>query len=142
MNICADVANLSNVLLCPVQLDRSQPQYRNKLMLICTSYRCQVVMFECPAFIGLATNLSLEEVEDVTNVRGAIQKEMQAVLKLFKQEECLTEKRCAYLCECHLGFPHMCCCDDKGKFMTCSENAGLRVKQTDCHRVWFACSKG
>ena len=124
------------------QLDRSRTQYRNKLTLICTSYQCQVVMFECPAFIGLATNLPLEEVEDVTNVRSVIQKGMQSVLKLFRQEECLTEKRCAFLCECDLEYPHMCCCDDKGKFMTCSENTGLRVKQTDSHRVWFGCSKG
>ena len=124
------------------QLDRSQTQYRNKLTLICTSFQCQVVMFECPAFIGLATNLPLEEVEDVTNVRSVIQKGMKTVLKLFRQEECLTEKRCAFLCECPLEYSHMCCCDDKGKFMTCSENTGLRVEQTDSHRVWFGYSKG
>ena len=124
------------------QLDRSRTQYRNKLTLICTSYQCQVVMFECPAFIGLATNLPLEEVEDVTKVRSAIQKGMQSVLKLFRQEECLTEKCCAFLCECDLEYPHMCSRDDKGKFMTCSENTGLRVKQTDSHRVWFGYSKG
>ena len=119
------------------QLDRSQTQYRNKLTLICTSYRCQVVMFECPAFIGLATNLCLEEVEEVTNVRGIIQKGMQAVLKLFRQEESLTEERCTYLCDCDLEYPHMFSCDDEGEFMTCSENTGLRVEQTDSHRVWF-----
>ncbi len=62
---------------------------------------------------------------------------MQAVLKLFRQEESLTEKRCAYLCECHLECPHMCSCDDEREFMTCSVNTGLRVEQTDSHRVWF-----
>ena len=66
---------------------------------------------------------------------------MQAVLKLFRQEEeRLTEKCCAYFCECHLQYPHMCSCDDEGEFMTCSENTGLRVEQTDSYRVpWFGC---
>ena len=136
------VSHLTQSRAICFQLDRSQPQYRNKLTLYCATFGCQVVMFECPAFIGLATNLSLKEVEKITNVRNAIQKGMQAVLKLFRQEEHLSEKRCAYLCECSLQYPHMCFRDDEGEFMTCSVNTGLRVEQTDSHRVWFGCSKG
>ncbi len=128
------------------QLDRSQ-QYRNRVTLFCndSSCQCQVVIFEHPTFIGLAAMLSLNEAQKLFKMYCAIHEGMRAILKSFKQEECLDALQHAYLCEirqCQVKKPHFCFSDDKREFLTCSENTSIREEQIKAHQIWFSCIKG
>ena len=119
---------------------KSEQQHRNRITFNCPKLACQIIIFEYPAFIGLAHTCSHDTSKKSASIFKIVQEGIGLIVKDFKWLDVVAYPETAYLCkipECKLKHPHLCYSDEERKYISCSENCSLTMKQTNAHLVWF-----
>ena len=122
------------------QYEIVKQQYRNLITLNCPKLACQIIIFEYPAFIGLANTCSHDTSKRSASVFKIVQEGIGSIVKDFKWLDEVAYPETAYLCkipECKFKYPHLCYSDEERKYISCSANSSLTMKQTNAHLVWF-----
>ena len=122
------------------QVNTSKKQYCNKITFGSQKLASQIVIFECPAFIGLANTSSQYTSERSSTLLEIVLEGIYSIVKDFKWLDTVAYPETAYLCKipkCDLKHPHLCYLDEEQKCISCSEDSGLAVRRTDAHLVWF-----
>ena len=119
-------------------------QFRNKITLVyCKDVAYEIIMFECPAFIGLQLrNRCTRHREDIIEQSLAVFKMVlegiQSIVNDRKWLSTVADPATGYLCkisDCKLKRPHMCYLKEESTYVAC--RSGHRMNVTDAHMVWF-----
>ena len=122
------------------EIAKSEQQHRNRITFNCPKLACQIIIFEYPAFIGLANTCSHDTSKKSASIFKIVQEGIGLIVKDFKWLDAVAYPQIAYLCkipECKLKHPHLCYLDNEQKYISCSENCSLTMKQLNAHLVWF-----
>ena len=122
------------------EIVKSEQQHRNRITFNFPKKSCQIIIFEYPAFIGLANTCSHDIIKRSASIFKIVQEGIGSIVKDFKWLDAVAYPETAYLCkipECKLKDPHLCYSDDERKYISCSENSSHTMKQTNAHLVWF-----